>query len=837
MTRTIRLVYIDDDSSFARLVKQTFLTVIPGIEFSEVENAEEFERIIRGNPADIVVCGLRAGRLEYPDLMGRIVNASGRIPVILFSDLNTVSDAMAAIKLGACDYVVRGETNILTLADSVRELSAASIHEVGQNLALRRRAMRHQFGHIFDRAPLGYQSLDAAGCFIDVNPAWTQTLGYTREEVIGKWFGNFLAPEYVDSFRKRFPEFLKAGQVHSEFEMIHKDGSRKYIAFDGRIGYYGDGSFERTYCILQDLTETRQMERMLRESEEKYRHITENMTDVVWTADLKFRKNYVSSSVTRLLGFTPEEYIRLPLEEKFTSESLKIIHEMMAEELENEMNPGSDRMRSRIFEVKHYRSDGSSIWVEMNVSFLRDMNGNPVGIQGITRDISLRKSMEVKLQANLNLLKIAGRAAKFGGWSINKGDQRVVWSDNVAAIHEVESGFSPLVEEGVYFYAPEWRDKISELFAQCMNEGVPYDEEMEIITVKGNRKWIRTIGEAIRNEQGEITAVHGAFQDITKIKLAEKKLEESRQAMVRLIGNLPGIAYRSTYGEDWSMEYISKGCLDITGYSHHDFYSHTAIWSKIIVEEDRSRIWEEISHSLQRKEYFEVEYRIRHRNGETRYLWEKGCGIYDKNGDPVALEGFIQDITSRKLANEALRESEQNYRELFNGMTETVWVLDFEGRLLDVNETAVRLLGYSKEELLSGGLMLVDAGLDWDKIMHLVQTIPDDRIQIFETVHCTREGRKFPVEIFSSVIIHRKQRAILSIARDITERKQTENELRSLKEDLEKKVEEKTRELRDRIDELERFHEATINRELRMKELREELNALKLKINKDERIA
>lgn len=823
---------MDDDPSFTRLVKQTLQAAFPGIEFSEVQDAEGLEKKIRSGSTDIIICGLRSDSLKYPDLTGRILNASGSIPVILFSDVDDVSVAMAALKLGVCDYIVRSEAGLSLLADAVSELTAAGLHEGGQSYAQSRNSMRRQFRHIFDRAPLGYQSLDAAGCIVDVNPAWTQTLGYTREEAVGKWFGNFLATEYVDAFRRRFPVFLENGQVHSEFEMIHKDGSRKSIAFDGRVGYYSDGSFDRTYCILQDLTESRQMERLLRESEEKYRHITENITDVVWTADLELKKNYVSSSVTRLTGFSPEEYVSLPLERKFTPDALETIHEIMVKELENETNPDSDRMRSRIFEVQQYRSDGHSIWVEMNVSFLRDVDGKPVGIQGITRDISLRKSMEEKLQANLNLLKIAGRAAKFGGWSIKKGDQRVVWSENVAAIHEVEPGFSPLIEEAISFYLPEWRSRISELFTQCMNEGIPYDEEMEIMTVRGNRKWIRTIGEAIRDGQGEIAAIHGAFQDITKIKLAEKKLEESRQAQVRLISNLPGIAYRSRYEPAWTMEYISNGCLEVTGYSPLDFSSRKTVWGDIILDEDRSRIWEEISYAVQRKEYFEVEYRIRHLNGEVRYLWEKGSGIYDKNGEPVAVEGFIQDVTSRKLAGEALRESEQNYRELINGMTETVWVLDFDGRLLDVNETAVRLLEYSKEELLSGGLMLVDSGLDWDKIMHLVKTIPDDRIQIFETVHRTREGRKFPVEIYSSVINHRKQKAILSIARDITERKQTENELRSLKEDLEKKVEEKTRELRDRVEELERFHQATIDRELRMKELREELNILKLTIQK-----
>jgi PAS domain S-box-containing protein len=117
-----------------------------------------------------------------------------------------------------------------------------------------------RFRVLFDQAPLGYQSLDENGYFIEVNAAWLNTLGYQRDEVLGKWFGDFLAPEFVEAFRNRFPLFKAAGEIHSEFQMIHKNGERRFIAFEGRIGYQPDGSFKQTHCILSDITEVKQME-------------------------------------------------------------------------------------------------------------------------------------------------------------------------------------------------------------------------------------------------------------------------------------------------------------------------------------------------------------------------------------------------------------------------------------------------------------------------------------------------------------------------------------------------------------------------------------------------
>ncbi len=123
------------------------------------------------------------------------------------------------------------------------------------------RASEERFRSLFETAPLGYQSLDETGNFVEVNQAWLDTLGYQREEVMGKWFGDFLAPEYAAAFRKRFPMFKAAGKIHSEFLMIHKDGSHRFIAFDGRIGYQPDGvTFKQTHCILSDITEHKQVE-------------------------------------------------------------------------------------------------------------------------------------------------------------------------------------------------------------------------------------------------------------------------------------------------------------------------------------------------------------------------------------------------------------------------------------------------------------------------------------------------------------------------------------------------------------------------------------------------
>jgi len=121
------------------------------------------------------------------------------------------------------------------------------------------------FQMLFDNAPVGYQSLDIDGNFLAVNDTWLEIMGYSRDEVIGKWFGNFLAPHFKDAFRERFPLFKKWGRVHSEFEMVKKEGSIIYAAFDGKIGHTVTGEFKQTHCVINDVTEQRQKESELKQ--------------------------------------------------------------------------------------------------------------------------------------------------------------------------------------------------------------------------------------------------------------------------------------------------------------------------------------------------------------------------------------------------------------------------------------------------------------------------------------------------------------------------------------------------------------------------------------------
>ncbi|MFO7738125.1 MAG: PAS domain S-box protein, partial [Desulfatiglandaceae bacterium] len=119
-----------------------------------------------------------------------------------------------------------------------------------------------RFRLLYEKAPLGYQSLDEKGHFIQVNQAWLDTLGYVREEVIGKSFADFLHPDWRDHFKENFPRFKAIGEILGvEFEMVKKNGAFILVFFNGKISKDKNGKFQQTHCIFYDITERKQAEK------------------------------------------------------------------------------------------------------------------------------------------------------------------------------------------------------------------------------------------------------------------------------------------------------------------------------------------------------------------------------------------------------------------------------------------------------------------------------------------------------------------------------------------------------------------------------------------------
>jgi PAS domain S-box-containing protein len=192
----------------------------------------------------------------------------------------------------------------------------------------------------------------------------------------------------------------------------------------------------------------------------------------------------------------------------------------------------------------------------------------------------------------------------------------------------------------------------------------------------------------------------------------EATLTESQRRLATLIDSLPGIVFSCSNDPDFSMNYLSKGCLEATGYCSAELMATKGIYNAITHPEDLSRVLETINAAISQQQPYVVEYRIETKfPGDYKWLWEKGNGVYGDRGQLLGLEGFITDITKLKTSETVLRETEAKYRSIFENAVEGIFQSTIEGQYISVNPSLARIYGYESAQTLVSGLTNIEQQL------------------------------------------------------------------------------------------------------------------------------
>ncbi len=194
-------------------------------------------------------------------------------------------------------------------------------------------------------------------------------------------------------------------------------------------------------------------------------------------------------------------------------------------------------------------------------------------------------------------------------------------------------------------------------------------------------------------------AIGPAGNDVDRI---QAELREKERILALLMDNLEGMVYRRLDDAHWTMQFVSAGSRSLTGYEPRELVDNAVIgFEQIEHPDDRERVRAAVHAGLSEQQRFQVEYRLLCRDGRVKWVMERGSGVFDEAGAVLAIEGFIEDITERKLSEDALRETERHFRSIFEHATEGIFQTTREGRYLNVNPALARIYGYaSPQELM-----------------------------------------------------------------------------------------------------------------------------------------
>lgn len=301
------------------------------------------------------------------------------------------------------------------------------------------------------------------------------------------------------------------------------------------------------------------------------------------------------------------------------------------------------------------------------------------------------------LRSQQLLLQIASEVGHFGGWLVRLPNYEIIWSEELCRIHGVASGFSPTLEQAINFYAPEYRDRITEIFTACVHQGIPFDEELQIINTQGQQIWVRAIGQPVYHDQGAIVAVQGAFQDINLQKQTEASLKHSQQQFRQLADAMPQIVW--TANPNGTIDYASNALRTYTGILEPQPHPSQA-WLTLLHADDRApclAVWLE---AVQTGNPFTFEFRLRRHDGDYCWHLSRALPIRDQSGQIIKWYGTATDIHHQKQLEQEARHLAQRLNTTLESITDAFITLDNQWRFTFINHQAERFLQRQRTELI-----------------------------------------------------------------------------------------------------------------------------------------
>ena len=262
-----------------------------------------------------------------------------------------------------------------------------------------------------------------------------------------------------------------------------------------------------------------------------------------------------------------------------------------------------------------------------------------------------------------------------------------------------------------------------------------------------------------------------------------RELELSERNFRSMIQTIPGTVYQCLYDEHWTMTYLSDDIESLCGYPASDFLNNNVrTFASIIYREDISGIREVVKSAIQKHEPYTLEYRVLHTDGSIRWVHVKGMGIFDANGNLEVLDGTLLDITDRKVVEMELASREEQFRILLDATPDGIIIVDNKGRIVMANAQVKKQFQYEPRELIGNSIeMLVPEELRESHIIHrdryLEKPVVREMGTGMELLALRKDGTKFSAEISLSPIVTPQGLRIISSVRDVTKRKQAEEEL------------------------------------------------------------
>ena len=615
---------------------------------------------------------------------------------------------------------VRGEAEKDSEGKIISLWGAAQDITAYKRIELETKQSEERFQILFNQAPLGYQSLDSDGNFIDVNQQWLDTLGYRKEEVIGKWFGDFLCPEYVEGFRKRFPIFKAQGYIHSEFEMVTKVGERLVIAFEGKIGYGADGKFKQTHCMLKDITDQRRAENALIESEKHYRELSELSRTFTWEVDDQGLFTFVDRACETVLGYISDDLIQ-------KKHFYDLWHVEEREELKQTfIEIVNQKEVFRDIEIKALTNTGDMVFLlTSGYPILKD-DGSLQCYRGRSTDMTSRKRIEEALQKSEERFRVVQEVSPDGFTILhpvrNEVGEIIDFTfvyENYAIAHINQTDPRTVVGKRLLDLFPNHRGtSIFDIYVEVANTGkTQIVEEINTGEVISSPRWLRLVIISMGDEIAILA------EDISQRKKTEAELVRVVTENQRILDNLQDAYFKADL--TGKIIYANPQAIAMYGFLSEIELIGQSVDILYASQADKSRMSKELKINGFVSDFIIKSCR---KNGQEFWVSSNIQYVKDEQGKIIGSEGLVRDVSERMIMQDEIEFQRDNLiisneklAHLFKqsvtsisriGELRDAYTAGHQRRVTDLACEIAKLMGLSEEVIvnLSYGSLIHDIG-------------------------------------------------------------------------------------------------------------------------------
>ncbi len=525
--------------------------------------------------------------------------------------------------------------------------------------------------------------------FLEINAAFEEMTGLKRKNVISRTVSEVI-PDIRESAFDWIGTYGKVALSGEpvRFESFSEPLERWYevSAYSDKRGYFA--------TVFREISTQKKTEESLRKNLSQFYFLTEKGPDVFWTTDLDFNYTHISPSVKKQIGYSVEDLLGTSAQRTLTPTSIKKTAEAFLTDISIEISDRNDQNRFTILDLEHVHKDGSSVWVEANMTLLRNEHGKATGVLGISRNISKRKQAENKLMAEKQEkeLIINNQAELI---TFIDPEMRIIWANS-------------RVIERHNLHQVDYKGQICYKLYHQLDKPCPDCQVCEALN-KGkicsgifkspdNCYW-QISGIPVHDNNGEITGVMKSALEITGIIKSHEELKESEAFTRTVMDHLPiGLAVNSVDPEV-NFSYMNDNFYKIYRTTREALSKQDAFWEVVYEDPDfRSEIKNRVlkdcaSGNLDKMTWENIPVS---RNGKiAAYISASNIPVPDKD----LMISTVWDVTDRIEAEKALRESEEKHRRLFETMAQGVVYQDADGKIISANQAAGRILGLSFDQM------------------------------------------------------------------------------------------------------------------------------------------